>query len=156
MGEHYVKLALGILLPGICCQPLVELGYGATQLVPSVFPQVTAGRHLSLNLSCLKARQLIVSSHFSFLCSFWRVAGILLQQLVLHTSIYCLWSDNSSTDGYLVLPGRTSMVLIICSDIFCLNGCLVGTRIKQVVRNILGKLDYSFSGICKNPTTFEN
>lgn len=70
MGEHYVKLALGILLPDICYQPLVELGYGATELVAFVFPQVSAGRDLSLNLSCLKARQLVVSSHFSFLCSF--------------------------------------------------------------------------------------
>jgi len=77
-AKHYGKLALGILLSGICYQPLMEsVATGPLSwwlfFVPSGHCKETAGPELEL----LKARQLIVSNHFSFLCSFRRAADML-------------------------------------------------------------------------------
>lgn len=68
---------MGILPSGICYQPLVELGCGATQLVTFVCSLRYCKEMAVSELELLKARQLVVLSHFSFLCSLWRVAGTL-------------------------------------------------------------------------------
>lgn len=75
--KDYGKFSLSILPSGICYQPLMELGCGATQLVTFVCSLRYCKEMVVSEVELLKARQLIVVSRCSFLCGLWRVAGTL-------------------------------------------------------------------------------